>query len=253
MGEKEQFDVIVIWFFAWLRNIPICWDVFISLYDTVVIDRKILRRRSFLAYLLYSIEWVASRAPDQLFLDTKTHAKYFEKLYQLPSNSVSHVYVGAELEYFKKTDINDYTLLYRGGARYLIDLAKILIASKAMNKKTKNRLRKQLKEEMKRASPAVKEAEPRLGLTIKEITTELAQNFGLSDTSGLVVVQVEKNSAAAEAGLKAGDIILEVDQVPVKDIEAYNGKIKDYKVGDTVLFLVKRKGATLYLTLKVRE
>jgi serine protease Do len=97
------------------------------------------------------------------------------------------------------------------------------------------------------------EIQPRFGLTVKEITPELASNFGLSETSGLVVVQVGRNSEAGEAGLRPGDIILEVDQTPIKDLDAYDRKVQEFQEGDTILYLVKRKGATLYLTLKVRE
>lgn len=107
----------------------------------------------------------------------------------------------------------------------------------------------ELKEEGE--SKAVSKAEPNLGLTVKEITPELARNFGLSETSGLIVVQVENNTAAAKAGLRPGDIIIEIDQVPIKDLEEFHSKIQDYKKGDTVLFLVKRRGATIYLTLRV--
>ena len=102
-------------------------------------------------------------------------------------------------------------------------------------------------------TPVVSEARPNLGLTVKEITPELARSLSLSETSGLVVVQVENNSTAAEAGIRPGDIILELDQVPVMDIEQFSRKIETYKSGDTVLFLIKRRGATLYLTLKVEE
>jgi serine protease Do len=107
----------------------------------------------------------------------------------------------------------------------------------------------ELKEEGE--SQAVSKAEPNLGLTVKEITPELARNLGLSETSGLIVVQVENNTAAAKAGLRPGDIIIEIDQVPIKDLDEFHSKIQDYKKGDTVLFLVKRRGSTTYLTLRV--
>ena len=107
--------------------------------------------------------------------------------------------------------------------------------------------------EEEKETPQVAEAEPNLGMTLKELTPELAGNLGLSETSGLVVVQVESNSPAAEAGMRPGDIILEVDQVTMKDLEQFIEKIKNYKAGDTILFLTKRRGATLYLTLKTRE
>ena len=109
----------------------------------------------------------------------------------------------------------------------------------------------ELKEEDE--SPVVSEVSPNLGLMVKEVTPELARNFGLSETSGLVVVQVESNSPAGEAGMRPGDIILEVDQVSMKDLAQFNRKIEKYEAGDTILFLLNRSGTTLYLTIKVRE
>jgi serine protease Do len=102
-------------------------------------------------------------------------------------------------------------------------------------------------------SKTVTEAKPNLGMTVEEITPELARHFGLSETSGLVVVQVEGGTAAAEAGMRPGDLILEVDQVKVKDLSQFSRKIETYKAGDTILFLAKRRGTTLYLTLKIWE
>jgi serine protease Do len=107
----------------------------------------------------------------------------------------------------------------------------------------------ELKEE--KEPVAVSKDEENLGMTVKEITPELAQNFGLSEKSGLVVVHVDNNTPAEEAGIQPGDIILELDQVPVKSLEQFTHKIKTYKKGDTILFLIKRKGATLYITLEI--
>ena len=97
------------------------------------------------------------------------------------------------------------------------------------------------------------EIRPNLGLTVREITPDLARNFGLSETSGVVIVQVQANSPAQEAGLAPGDLILEIDQVGVKDLEQFNTMTEGYKAGDTILFLVKRRGSTLFLTLTVPE
>jgi len=99
----------------------------------------------------------------------------------------------------------------------------------------------------------VSEARPNLGLTMREITPELARNFGLSETSGVVIVQVQANSPAQEAGLAPGDMILEIDQVEVKGLEQFNKMTEGYKAGDTILFLIKRRGSTLFLTLTVEE
>jgi serine protease Do len=108
-----------------------------------------------------------------------------------------------------------------------------------------------LKEEQVGEEPA--EARSDLGMSVDEITPELARQFGLPEESGLVVVQVENNSPAEEAGIRGGDIIIEIDQEPMEVIDEYSKKIRRYKKGDTILFLVKRREATLYLTLNVWE
>ena len=117
-------------------------------------------------------------------------------------------------------------------------------------KKTFNVKLGELKDE--KEPPEVAKAKPELGMTVEEITPQLADSLGLSQTTGLVVIKVERNSTAEEAGLKQGDIILEIDQVPAKELEQFLKKIREYKEGDTILFLIKRGSKTLYLTLKVR-
>ncbi|MBW2029698.1 MAG: DegQ family serine endoprotease [Deltaproteobacteria bacterium] len=101
--------------------------------------------------------------------------------------------------------------------------------------------------------PAPTEESPKLGMTVKELTPELARTYGLSETSGIVVVGVDRGSPAAEAGIRTGDIILEIDQVPVEDLEQFNNRMSAYKEGDTILLLLRRQGGTLYVTLKVKK
>ena len=97
----------------------------------------------------------------------------------------------------------------------------------------------------------IPKARPIFGMTLQEITPEIVQQYDLEQTSGLIIVNVESNSPAAEADLRSGDIILEVDQMPVINITAFNRKLQQYKKGDTILFLIDREGSTLFLTLKI--
>jgi serine protease Do len=94
--------------------------------------------------------------------------------------------------------------------------------------------------------------EPSLGIVVEEITAELAEELGLRDVSGIIVIHVEDDGAGAEAGVEPGDIILEVDQVPVKTLAKFQSLLDKYNAGDTVLFFVKRQGTTLYLTLELQ-
>ena len=93
----------------------------------------------------------------------------------------------------------------------------------------------------------------RFGMKVEEVTPQLAKEFGLSETTGILIVQIDSNSPAAEAGLKPGDIILEIDQIPAKTLADFLERTKRYKKGDTILFLIKRGNSTLYLTLNIDE
>ena len=110
----------------------------------------------------------------------------------------------------------------------------------------------ELKEEEQGVQPA-EEERPALGVTVQEITPELAGEYGLPEKTGIIVAQVEDDSPAAEAGIRPGDIILEVDQVPMKTVKQFHTKIRSFKSGDTILFLVRREGGSLYVTLKVGQ
>jgi serine protease Do len=92
-----------------------------------------------------------------------------------------------------------------------------------------------------------------LGFKAGEITADKARQLKLSEKSGVIILQVDDGSPAEEAGLQAGDIVIEVDREKVTDLTLFNKKIRGYKAGDTILFLVKRSGSSLFLTLKVEK
>jgi serine protease Do len=93
----------------------------------------------------------------------------------------------------------------------------------------------------------------KLGFKAGEITAERAKQFKVPEKAGVVILQVEEGSPAQEAGLQAGDIVIEIDREKVTGLSQFNKKIKSYKEGDTILLLVKRDGSTLFLTLKVEK
>lgn len=89
-----------------------------------------------------------------------------------------------------------------------------------------------------------------LGLGVRELTPEIASRLGLSETEGVVITSIADDSPAAESGLKPGDLIVEVNRLQVKGMGDYREITGDIKKGDTVLFLVRRGGNTLFFTLE---
>jgi len=103
--------------------------------------------------------------------------------------------------------------------------------------------------EIEKETQVTGETIPDLGMILEELTPQLARNFGLSILSGLLVMQVKSDSKAAEADLRPGDVLLEIDRSPIKDLKSFFAKLQEFQPGDTMLFLVYRRGNTLYLTL----
>lgn len=86
-----------------VRRIPVAFDIFISLYDTIVCDRRMLKESSFAARCLLALEGAAIRTADIPFMDTAAHARRIERLFGLPEGRIGDVWVGAETEAFQAT------------------------------------------------------------------------------------------------------------------------------------------------------
>jgi S1-C subfamily serine protease len=89
-----------------------------------------------------------------------------------------------------------------------------------------------------------------LGLTVKPLKAAMARQLNLADAAGVMVAAVTPGSRAAVAGLRALDIIMEVDRLPVKDVDGWQRAI-DRAAGDKVmLLLVRRDRGTVFLTVR---
>ncbi len=90
-----------------------------------------------------------------------------------------------------------------------------------------------------------------LGITVQSLTPELAENLGLErGLKGVVVTQVDPSGPAGDAGMRRGDVIVEVNRTPVKDVGAYNKIMRGAGKGKSVLFLVRRGDNTIFLAVK---
>jgi serine protease Do len=107
----------------------------------------------------------------------------------------------------------------------------------------------ELKEETTVARDSSGEVQEGLGLSVQNITPEIADQLDLTSTDGVVVSDVDPNGTAAQAGIRRGDVILEVNKTKVTDFETLNkvlGKDKDSK---SILFLINRGGRTIFVAV----
>ncbi|MDP2605905.1 MAG: DegQ family serine endoprotease, partial [Deltaproteobacteria bacterium] len=89
-----------------------------------------------------------------------------------------------------------------------------------------------------------------LGLSVQRLTPQMAESLGLDKTEGVVVTAVEPGSAADEAGIRRGDVLMEVDRKTIRSLDEYKKAIAGIRKGRGVLFLVRRGESTLFLALK---
>ncbi len=91
-----------------------------------------------------------------------------------------------------------------------------------------------------------------LGLTVQDITPEIAEQFDIENRKGVIVTQVEGGSPADDAGFQEGDIVRSVNREPVKNVQEFGKALKKLNGDKSVLFLVERGDARIFLAVKVK-
>ena len=90
----------------------------------------------------------------------------------------------------------------------------------------------------------------KFGLSLQPLTASTAQRNGLEATDqGLLVTRLDPNGSAADAGIRQGDLIQEVNRQPVHTIAEFSAAMQR-SGSKPALVLVKRRSAVVYLTLK---
>jgi serine protease Do len=95
-----------------------------------------------------------------------------------------------------------------------------------------------------------------LGLTVQDITPEIAQRLETENTKGVVVTGVEDGSSAEDAGFNEGDVIRAIlrqdKRIPVTNAAEFGKLAKKFESDKAVLFLVERGDARILLTVKTK-
>ena len=100
------------------------------------------------------------------------------------------------------------------------------------------------------------EEEPRVdgvlaGVEVRELSSDIVKRFSVPrDKTGVVVVRVAQSSAAEEAGLRAGDVITEINRKPIAGLRDYSKIAGNLSAKESALVLVLRNSRSIYLTIK---
>jgi Do/DeqQ family serine protease len=90
-----------------------------------------------------------------------------------------------------------------------------------------------------------------IGIRPQDLTPEIAASLGLERNDGAIVAQVAADSAAAAAGIRAGDLIVAIDGNPIHSVADLRKRLNLARVGDTLTLTVDRDGGETSARIKV--
>ncbi len=91
----------------------------------------------------------------------------------------------------------------------------------------------------------------KLGLRVAPLTPELARELRAQGDQGVVVVAVTEDGPADKAGIRRGDLVLEVNQAQVRSVDDLSNAVKKLKAGEVAVLRVRRGDVALFVALKV--
>lgn len=139
----KSHDIVFVGFYGYLlvpllrllTRKPIIFDAYLSTYNTLCYDRRVVKPESLLGQLVFVMDRLACRLADVVILDTRAHIDYFTKLYRLPPEKFRVLYLGYDEELFYPRPAppeRPFKVFYYGsflplqGIEYVVRAAKLL-------------------------------------------------------------------------------------------------------------------------------
>lgn len=138
VGYSGHIDIFLAKLLTIFKRKPLVFDAFLSLYDTAVLDRKVVSKGSFRARALWWLDKASCAISDLVLLDTNEHITFFVETFRLPRNKFCRVFACAEEEFLEGDGVgvnekkDGFNVLFFGtyiplhGIQTIIKAAKLL-------------------------------------------------------------------------------------------------------------------------------
>ncbi len=90
-----------------------------------------------------------------------------------------------------------------------------------------------------------------LGVRVQQITPDIAESMSLQGVKGALVADVTKDSPGAKAGIEAGDVVLQFDGKPIREMKELPRAVAEAEVGKKVTVKVLRKGKEVEVAVEL--
>ncbi len=99
---------------------------------------------------------------------------------------------------------------------------------------------------------SAKQSVERMGMEVSNVNGDLASKFGLNaGDKGVIITNIERGGAAFNGGLREGDLIKRVGKDNITNIKDYADAVNKIQPGETALFLVNRRGNSMFIAFSV--
>jgi glycosyltransferase involved in cell wall biosynthesis len=135
VGYPGWFDLPLVWLLNKLKKEKLVFDSYFSIYDSMVNDRKSVKKNSIQSRFFFFLDKICCNLTDLILLDTNEHIKYFIKTFNIKKKKFIRVFIGADDEIFyprKKSKNKRFKVVFHGkfiplqGVPYIIKAAKLL-------------------------------------------------------------------------------------------------------------------------------
>lgn len=126
----------IAWILAKITGKKIIFDAFMSVYDSMILDRKIYKKFSLKSLKYFFLDWLSCWLADIILLDSDEYTKYFVKTFKIKKSKFRRVFVGSDNSVFyprQQKENNNFLVHFHGssnlplhGVDYIIRAAKIL-------------------------------------------------------------------------------------------------------------------------------
>lgn len=158
------------------------------------------------------------------------------------------------LEYNKQEIIASSTLPPLVGATKIGDSASLKVLRQGQNKDLPIKIGALTDdEEVATITPEPDSKEVnRLGLSVSMLTQEQREQLDVKQ-NGIYVKDAKPGSAAYDAGIRRGDVILRIQDQTIRDVKHFNEVLKTLQKGKTAAVLVQRNGSSQFLAIKIKD
>ena len=91
-----------------------------------------------------------------------------------------------------------------------------------------------------------------IGITAANVTPELVERYSLEGDEGILVMKIDPEGPAADANLRIGDLIVEVDGKTINSVKEFEEIVGNMKSGKVLRLLIQRKATLLYTTVTLK-